>query len=110
MSKVEVSPIRTEQDHDAALAEIERLIAAKPGTPEGDRLDVLVTLVQAWEARHHAIEAPDPISLLNFVLEQRGLDRSALQPMIGARGRVSEVMSRKRPLTLSMIRRLQATL
>jgi len=107
---VEVSPIRTEQDHEAALAEIERLMAAKPGNPEGDRLDVLVTLVEAWEAEHHAIEAPDPISLLDFVMEQRGLDRAALEPMIGSRGRVSEILSRKRPLTLEMIRRLQANL
>jgi HTH-type transcriptional regulator/antitoxin HigA len=107
---VEVNPIRTEQDHDAALAEIEGLMAAAPGTPEGDRLDVLVTLVQAYEAEHHAIEAPDAISLLQFVMEQRGLDRAALQPMIGDRGRVSEVMARKRPLTLAMIRRLQERL
>lgn len=107
---VEVSPIRTAQDHEVALAEVERLMTAKPGTPEGDRLDVLVTLVEAWEAEHHAIEAPDPISLLDFVMEQRGLDRAALEPMIGSRGRVSEILSRKRPLTLEMIRRLQANL
>jgi HTH-type transcriptional regulator/antitoxin HigA len=107
---VEVNPIRTEQDYEAALAEVEGLMAARPGTPEGDRLDVLVTLVQAYEAEHHSIEAPDPISLLQFVMEQRGLDRAALQPMIGDRGRVSEVMARKRPLTLTMIRRLQETL
>jgi HTH-type transcriptional regulator/antitoxin HigA len=107
---VEVSPIRTEADYEAALAEIEPLMTARPGTSEGDRLDVLVTLVQAWEAKHHVVDAPDPISLLQFVMEQRGLDRGALQPMIGNRGRVSEVMARKRPLTLEMIRRLQAGL
>jgi HTH-type transcriptional regulator/antitoxin HigA len=107
---VEVSPIRTDRDYEAALAEIEILMAARPGTPEGDRLDVLATLVQAYETEHHAIEAPDPISLLQFVMEQRGLDRAALQSMIGNRGRVSEVMARKRPLTLPMIRRLQAGL
>ena len=107
---VEVNPIRTEQDYEAALAEIEGLMAARPGTPDGDRLDLLVTLVQAWEAKHHAIEAPDPIALLQFVMEQRGLDRADLQPMIGDRGRVSEVMARKRPLTLAMIRRLQEKL
>ncbi len=110
MNRVEVSPIRTEQDYEAALAQIEPLMAARPGTSEGDRLDVLVTLVQAYKARHHAIDAPDPISLLHFVMEQRGLHRAALQPMIGNRGRVSEVMARKRPLTLPMIRRLQAKL
>src|SRR3954463_4704190 len=107
---VEVSPIRTEQDYEAALAEVEGLMAARPGTPEGDRLDVLVALVQAYEAEHHAVDAPDPIALLQFVMEQRGLDRAALQPMIGGRGRVSEVLARKRPLTLEMIRRLQAGL
>ncbi|HEV2747269.1 MAG TPA: transcriptional regulator [Allosphingosinicella sp.] len=103
---VEVSPIRTEQDYETALAEVASLIAARPGTPQGDRLDVLVTLVQAYEAEHHAIEAPDPIALVQFAMEQRGLDRAALRPLIGDRGRVSEVMARKRPLTLAMIRRL----
>jgi HTH-type transcriptional regulator/antitoxin HigA len=107
---VEVSPIRSEADYEAALAEIEGLMKARPGTAEGDRLDVLATLVEAYEAQHHAIDAPDPIALLQFVMEQRGLDRAALQPMIGNRGRVSEVMARKRPLTLPMIRRLQAKL
>lgn len=107
---VEVSPIRTDDDYETALAEVERLIQAGPGTPEGDRLDVLVTLIQAYEAEHHPVEAPDPIALLQFVMEQRGLDRTALQPMIGNRGRVSEIMSRKRPLTLTMIRRLQVAL
>lgn len=104
--KVEVTPIRTEQDYGAALGEIESLMAALPGTPHGDRLDVLVTLVQAYETAHHPIEAPDPIALLQFVMEQRGLGRADLQPMIGSRGRVSEIMARKRPLTLAMIRAL----
>lgn len=107
---VEVSPIRTEAEYEAALAEVEGLMSARPATVDGDRLDVLATLIEAYEARHHPIEAPDPISLLQFVMEQRGLDRAALQPMIGDRGRVSEVMSRKRPLTLAMIRRLHAGL
>lgn len=103
---VEVSPIRTEQEYEAALAEVEGLMAARADTPEGDRLDVLATLIEAYEAKHHPIDAPDPILLLQFVMEERGLDRAALQPMIGDRGRVSEVMARKRPLTLTMIRRL----
>lgn len=107
---VEVRPIRTEEDYEAALAEIESLMAARPGTPEGDRLDVLATLVEAWEAEHHAIEAPDPIALIRFVMEQRGLDRADLKPMIGERGRVSEILSRRRPLTLSMIRKLHTGL
>jgi HTH-type transcriptional regulator/antitoxin HigA len=107
---VEVRPIRDERAYEAALAEIEGLISARPGTNEGDRLDVLATLVQAYEAEHHAIEAPDPIALIEFAMEQRGLDRIALQPMLGSRGRVSEIITRKRPLTLEMIRRLQAGL
>ena len=107
---VEVTPIRTEQDYEAALAEIERLMDARPGTAEGDRLDVLATLVEAWEAEHHAIEAPDPIALLQFVMEQRGLDRDDLKPMLGERGRVSEILGRRRPLTLAMIRKLHAGL
>lgn len=107
---VEVAPIRTEDDYEAALLEVERLIAARPGTPEGDRLDVLTTLVQAYEAEHHPIDPPDPIALLDFVMEQRGLDRNDLQPLLGGRGRVSEVLSRKRPLTLRMIRKLQSEL
>lgn len=104
---VEVNPIRTERDYEAALEEVGGLMEARRDTPEGDRLDVLVTLVEAYEAEHHAIEAPDPIALVEFVMEQRGLDRAALEPMIGTRGRVSEILSRKRLLTLTMIRRLQ---
>jgi HTH-type transcriptional regulator / antitoxin HigA len=107
---VEVNPIRTEEDYEAALAEIEPLMQARPGTPAGDRLDVLVTLVQAYEGKHHAVEPPDPIALIQFVMEQRGLDRADLQPLLGGRGRVSEVIGRKRPLTLGMIRRLQSEL
>lgn len=107
---VEVNPIRGEQDYETALVEIERLIDARPDTADGDRLDVLVTLIEAYEDRHHAIEAPDPIALIEFVMEQRGLDRAALQPLIGGRGRVSEVLGRRRPLTLAMIRQLHAAL
>jgi HTH-type transcriptional regulator/antitoxin HigA len=107
---VEVNPIRSEREYDAALEEIEALMQARAGTPEGDRLDVLVALVQAYEAEHHRIDAPDPIALLQFVMEQKGIGRAALQPMIGSRGRVSEIMTRKRALTLPMIRKLQAGL
>jgi HTH-type transcriptional regulator/antitoxin HigA len=101
-----IKPIRTEADYERALGDIEALMDARPGTSEGDELEVLATLVEAYEAEHHAIEAPDPIALVEFVMEQRGLERSDLEPMIGTRGRVSEILSRKRPLTLSMIRRL----
>ena len=107
---VTVNPIRSERDYDAALAEVETLMTTRAGTPEGDRLDILTTLIQAYEAEHHPITAPDPIALIEFVMEQRGLDRSALQPILGGRGRVSEVLARKRPLTLAMIRRLHAGL
>lgn len=105
-----VHPIRSEQDYEATLEEIGRLMTARPGTPEGDELGVLATLIEAYEAEHHAIDAPDPIALIEFVMEQRGLDRSDLEPMIGTRGRVSEILSRRRPLTLAMIRRLQSEL
>lgn len=104
---VDVRPIRDEADYEAALGKVEALMDARPGTADGDHLEVLVTLVQSYEAAHHAIEAPDPIALLEFVMEQRGLDRAALGPMLGGRGRVSEIMGRKRALTLPMIRRLQ---
>lgn len=105
---VMVRPIRTEADYDEALEEIGRLMSARAGTPEGDRLDVLATLVEAYEAEHHAIDAPDPITLLEFAMEQRGADRADLIPMIGGRGRVSEVLTRKRALSLTMIRKLKA--
>lgn len=103
---VMVRPIRTEADYEAALEEIGKIMTARAGTPEGDRLDVLSTLVEAYETEHYAIEAPDPIALLEFAMEQRGADRAALEPMIGPRGRVSEVLTRRRPLSLSMIRNL----
>jgi HTH-type transcriptional regulator/antitoxin HigA len=104
---VAVRPIRTEQDYAAALEEVGRLMTARAGTPEGDRLDVLSTLLEAYEAEHHAIEAPDPIALVEFAMEQKGIDRAALEPMIGSRGRVSEVLNRQRSLSLSMIRSLK---
>ena len=105
---VMVRPVRTEADYEAALGEIGRLMTARAGTPEGDRLDVLSTLVEAYETEHHAIDAPDPIALVKFAMEQRGADRADLEPMIGGRGRVSEVLSRKRALSLAMIRKLKA--
>lgn len=101
-----IKPIRSEADYDRALLEIDALFDARPGTPEGDELDVLVTLVEAYEAEHHAIGAPDPIALIEFAMEQRGADRSDLEALIGPRGRVSEILNRRRPLTLPMIRRL----
>jgi HTH-type transcriptional regulator/antitoxin HigA len=79
---------------------------AKPNTPEGDRLDVLATLVEAWEEKHHTIEPPDPVAAIQFAMDQRGLSRRDLEPLIGSRARVAEVLNHKRNLTLPMIRRL----
>jgi HTH-type transcriptional regulator/antitoxin HigA len=106
MSEVMVRPIRTDQDYEAALDEVGRLMNARAGTAQGDELEVLSTLVEAYEAEHYPIEAPDPIALLEFAMEQRGADRSDLEPLIGSRGRVSEILARKRPLTIAMIRKL----
>jgi HTH-type transcriptional regulator/antitoxin HigA len=102
----ELKPIRTEADHAAAMAEVELLWGAKSGTPKGDRLDVLATLIEAYEAKHYPMDAPDPIEAIRFRMEQQGISRKDLEPMIGTRGRVSEVMNRKRGLTIEMIRRL----
>ena len=107
---MDIRPIRTEADYVAALAEIERLFDAAPSTPEGDRLDVMVTLVEAYEAQHYPIPEPDPIEAIKYTMESRGLSRSDLEPYIGSRARVAEVLNRKRPLSLNMIRRLYAGL
>ncbi len=103
---ITVRPIRSEEDCEAVLTEIDELMDAEPGTPEGDRLDVLVTLVEAYEARHWNIDLPDPIEAIRVRMEDKNLRKVDLVPMIGSRGRVSEVLSRKRDLTLPMIRRL----
>lgn len=110
MTVVKVAPIRTERDYENALAEIDSLMDARPRTVEGDRLDILVTLVEAYEARHWAIDPPDPIDAIKIRLEQRGYGRSYLQKIIGSSGRVSEVLNRKRPLSVEMMRRLHAEL
>jgi HTH-type transcriptional regulator / antitoxin HigA len=107
---MEIRPIKTKADYRAALKEVERLWDADPGTPDGDRVDVLVTLVEAYEATHYPIPAPDPIAAIEFMMEQKGLTRHDLEPAIGSRGRVSEVLTRKRPLTLPMVRELSALL
>jgi HTH-type transcriptional regulator / antitoxin HigA len=107
---MEIRPIRTKADYRAALDEVERLWDAEPGTRGGDRVDVLVTLIEAYEAKHYAIPAPDPIAAVEFMMQQKGLSRRDLEPMIGSRGRVSEVLTRKRPLTLPMVRGLSLLL
>ena len=103
----ELKPIRSEAQYRAAVREIERLWDAAPRSPEHDRLEVLTTLVDDYEERHHPIYPPDPIEAIRFRMEQLGLDRKALEPAIGSRARVSEVLSRRRRLTLAMIRRLR---
>lgn len=103
---MDIRPIRTESDYDATLSEIAMLLDAQPATSDGDRLDVLTTLVEAYEARHHPMPPPDPVEAILYHIESRGLTRRDLEPMLGSRARVSEVLNRRRPLTLTMIRRL----
>ena len=106
----ELKPIRSKADHKRALAELERLWGAKIGTPEGDRLDVLATLIDAYEAEQYPIDPPDPIEAIKFRMEQQGLSRKDLEPLIGTRTRVAEVLNRKRSLSIGMIRRLNERL
>ena len=104
---MEIKPIRSEDNYQAALKEIENLLETQPGTPEGDRMEVLVTLVEAYEAKHFPIPEPDdPVEVLEYYMESRGLNRSDLIVYLGSKERVSEVLNRKRGLSLEMIRRL----
>lgn len=103
---MEIRPIKTKANHCAALKEIERLMDARSGTPAGDRLEVLTTLVDHYELRHDPIEPPDPIEALIYHMESRGLTRRDLEAFIGSRARVAEVLNRRRPLTIEMIRKL----
>lgn len=103
---MEIKPIKTAANYNATLKEIERLFEAEPGTPEGDRLEILSTLVEAYEDEHYDIPSPDPIEAILYYMESRGLKRADLEPYIGSRARVSEILNRKRPLTLAMIQRL----
>lgn len=105
-----IKPIKTVEDNSAALARIEQLWDAEPNTPEGDELEVLVTLVQAFEEKHYRIEAPDPIEAIKFRMEQQGLEDKDLVPFLGQRSRVTEVLSRQRGLSLAMIRKLNTGL
>jgi HTH-type transcriptional regulator/antitoxin HigA len=101
-----IHPIKTRKDHAAALTAIEALMGARRGTPEGDRLDVLVTLVEAYERRHFPMDLPDAVEAIKFRMEQQGLSAKDLEPMIGRSNRVYEVLNRKRRLTLAMVLRL----
>lgn len=102
----ELKPIRTKADYEKALCGAGRLWGAKSGTPEGDRLDVLATLIDAYEAEHYPMEPPDPVEAIKFRMAQQGLSRKELEPLIGTRTRVAEVLNRKRSLSIGMIRRL----
>ena len=105
---MEITPIRTETDYRAALHVVSQLVDRDPSpdTPEGERLDVLSTLIEAYERKHHPIDLPDPVEAIKFRMDQAGLSIKDLEPMIGQPNRVYEVLSRKRPLTLRMIRNL----
>jgi HTH-type transcriptional regulator/antitoxin HigA len=107
---MKIAPIKSEADYEAALAEIDRLMDAEPNTSRGDRLDVLVTLVEAYEAKRWVIDPPDPIDAIKLRMEQRGLTRRDLERMLGGRGRVSEVLNRRRGLSVEMMRRLHEEL
>jgi HTH-type transcriptional regulator/antitoxin HigA len=107
-----IRPVHTKADYKAALKEISALMESDPalGTPEGDRLDILTTLVQAYEGRHVKIDPPDPVEAIKFRMEQSGLSIKDLEPIIGKSNRVYEILNHKRPLTLAMIRRLNQQL
>ena len=110
MRKNKIKPIRTKRDYDAALAEVERLWGAKLGTPDGDRLDVLATLIEAYESAHYPMDPPDPVEAIKFRMEQQSLSRKDLESLIGTRTRVAEILNRRRNLSISMIRRLHKAL
>lgn len=105
-----ITPIRSKRDYERALRRIEELMDAKPKTKAGDELDVLTTLVEAYEAKHYAVCPPDPIEAIKFRMDQLDMTRKDLETMLGGRGRVSEILTRKRGLSLEMIRRLHKTL
>ena len=105
-----LKPIRTKADYEAALAAIERLWGARAGTPQGDRLDILATLVDAYENEHYPMDPPDAIEAIKFRMEQQGLNRKDLADILGSRTRVAEVLNRRRGLSINMIRRLHEKL
>lgn len=107
---MDIKPIKTDADYRAALKEIETLMIAEPDTPEGEKLDLLVTLVEAYERKHYPLDFPDPVEAIKFEMEQKGLTAKDLEPMIGKLNRVYEVLNRKRSLTLTMIWRLHREL
>ena len=108
--KNSVKPIRTKKDYEASLRDIEQLWGAKAGTSDGDRLDVLATLIDVYEAAQFPIDPPDPVEAIKFRMEQQGLTRKDLEPLIGTRTRVADVLNRRRNLSIGMIRRLHQQL
>ena len=105
-----IKPIRTRKDHEQAVKEIERLWGARKGSEDGNKLEILVTLVSAYDDEHYPIDPPDPIDAIRFRMEQMGLKRSDLEPVLGSRARVAEVLNRRRPLSIRMIRKLHQNL
>lgn len=109
-NNMEIRPIKTERDYRATLKEIEKLMNTGPGTPEGDRLDVLVTLVEAYENKHYQLDFPDPVEAIKYIMERKGLTVKDLEPMIGRSNRVYEILTHKRSLSLKMIWNLHRSL
>ncbi len=107
---MEIQPIKTETDYTKALQAVEGLMNVKKDTPEGDKLDVLVTLIEAYEAKHHPVLPPEPVEAIIHQMESQGLSRKDLVPLIGSRARVSEILNKKRSLSINMIRKLQKDL
>ena len=108
---MQIRPIRTDKDHRAALAEIEKLWGASLGTPEGDKLDILVTLVERYEERRWPLKSRrrfDPVDVLNYAIEELGHSQAELADILGSRSRASEVLARRRPLSLEMIQKINA--
>ena len=103
---MDIKPIKTDADYRAALKEVESLMTADAGTPEGDKLDVMTTLIEAYEAKHYPIDLPDPVEAIKFEMNRKGLTVKDLEPMIGKSNRVYEILNHKRSLTLKMIRNL----
>jgi HTH-type transcriptional regulator/antitoxin HigA len=106
----DLKPLRNESDYEAALAEVEELWGSKAGTARGDRLDVLATLIDVYETEYYPMKAPDPVEAIKFRMEQQGLTRKDLERILGSRMRVSEVLNRRRGLSIDMIRKLHAKL
>lgn len=105
-----IRPIKTKKDHAQALKRVEQLMGAKANSPEGDELDILVTLISAFESKHYHIGEPDPIAAIQHRMEALGMDRKDLEPLLGSRSRVSEVLNRKRKLTMDMVRNLHVSM